>query len=580
LQVTIKTYLPAALCALTLVFCYFLIRPYAEIGIIDDWSYIKTAQIFAQSGRIVYNGWSKPMLGWQLVFGAVFVRLFGFSFTAVRLSGVIVDVASAFLLQRTLLRLGIGQWNASLATLTFILSPFYLPFAFTYMTDVFGVFAIVLCIYLCLRALQAEAQSSAAAWISFAALSNAIGGTARQVAWLGLMVMVPSTLWLLRRKPKVLLIGGLFWGVSMGIVAAVMHWYNHQPYSVYEPLMPDAIDLRWVRTLGECVLAGIVTLLILQLPVLLAFIGALPKLNRRAVVLFIAGCVSSVLLAFIVFSMSRHGGRLGHPALYLVKPQNDSGFLAFNWDGILGNSPGIPHYGLLSILVTLLAIIGFIALLTVIFTNLPNRTFSSENAASISWFELGVIIGPFSIAYIALIAVRIESSYINRYLVPLLMVSLVVLTRYYQETVRSKLPIASVVLIFVFGLLAVSITHDEFAEYRGILAATQEIRSTGVPATAIAGGPQYDGWTQIEKAGYINNPKIRIPRGVYVPLPERVFRANCNADFLGATPQINPLYALSFDPGQCSGLAGFAPVSYRRWLALQPTLIYVVKYPA
>lgn len=579
LRVTIKTYLPAALCALTLIVCYFMIQPFAEIGIIDDWSYIKTAQIFAQTGHVVYNGWAKPMLGWQLFLGALFIKLFGFSFTTVRLGGVVVDIATAFLVQRTLVRSGIGQWNASLATLTFVLSPFYLPFAFTYMTDVFGVFSIVLCIYLCLRALQAEAQSSAAAWISLAALSNAAGGTARQVAWLGLMVMVPSTLWLLRQKPRVLLVGGLFWAVSIGFVAAVMHWYNHQLYSVYEPLMPDAIDVRWARTLGECAVSGIVTLLILQLPVLLMFVGALRKQSRRVVVMFVAACICSVLLASILSRLSRHG-EFSHVALYLVKPQLDSGFLAFNWDGILGNSPAIPHYRLIALLLSLIAIIGFVGLLTVLSADLPTRSSSSGRAAPISWFELGVVLGPFTVAYFALLAVRIESSYLNRYLVPLLMISLLALTRYYQETVRSRVPIASGFLVLAFGALAVAVTHDEFAEFRGILAATQEIRSTGVPATAIMGGPQYDGWTQITEAGYVNNRKIRTPSGTYVPPPDRVFRVNCDASFLDSAPRINPLYALSFDPASCSGQAGFAPVSYRRWLSHQPTFIYIVKFPA
>src|SRR5580692_7193080 len=188
-----------AICALT-------VRPFAETGINDDWSYIRTAELLAKSGKIVYNGWATAMLGWQLYLGALFVKLFGFSFTAVRASTLIVAMATAFLLQRTLVRAGIRDWNATLATLTLVLSPLFLPLVFSFMSDVSGVFCVVLCLYMCLRALQAETVRSAIAWIGIASLLNAVGGTARQIAWLGVLVMIPSTLWLLRRKQRVLLI--------------------------------------------------------------------------------------------------------------------------------------------------------------------------------------------------------------------------------------------------------------------------------------------------------------------------------------------------------------------------------------
>lgn len=127
MRTKLKTYLPALLCALTPVLCYLIVHPYAEVGIDDDWSYIRTAQVLAQTGHIVYNGWATAMLGWQLYVGAFFVKLFGFSFTAVRLSSLVAAVATAFLMERTLVRAGISEWNATLATMTFVLSPLYLP---------------------------------------------------------------------------------------------------------------------------------------------------------------------------------------------------------------------------------------------------------------------------------------------------------------------------------------------------------------------------------------------------------------------------------------------------------------------
>ncbi|MEO6805813.1 MAG: glycosyltransferase family 39 protein [Edaphobacter sp.] len=171
-----KFRLPALLCALALLTCAFAAWPFAETGIVDDWSYIRTAQILAQTGHIVYNGWATAMLGWLLPSAALLIKVFGFSFTVARMSILLVSVATAFLLQRSFVRASLKDWNATLATLTFVLSPLFLPLSVIFMTDVPGILAIVLCFYGCLRALQAATTRTSAAWIIFAALTNAMGG--------------------------------------------------------------------------------------------------------------------------------------------------------------------------------------------------------------------------------------------------------------------------------------------------------------------------------------------------------------------------------------------------------------------
>jgi hypothetical protein len=167
---------------LTIPLCAIAIRPGVETGIGDDWSYIKTAQVLAQTGHIVYNGWATAMLGWQLFLAALFIKLFGFSFTVVRATTWVIAMATAFLVHRSFVRVGISDRNATIGTLTLMLSPVLLPMVFIFMTDIGGLFCIVLCVYACLRALQAEASRAANVWIAFAARSNALGGTVRQIA--------------------------------------------------------------------------------------------------------------------------------------------------------------------------------------------------------------------------------------------------------------------------------------------------------------------------------------------------------------------------------------------------------------
>ena len=188
------------ICACIVAACVLLTYPVAEMGFQDDWSYIRTALEFARTGHFVYNGWATAMLGWIIPWSALFIKVFGFSFTLVRLSMLPVTMACVYLFHANLVRFGIRERNAVLGALTLGLSPIFLPMAASYMTDVAGLFVIVLCLYLCQRAVVAQSDRAVVLWLCCAAASNVVGGTVRQISWLGALVMVPSTAWLLRSR--------------------------------------------------------------------------------------------------------------------------------------------------------------------------------------------------------------------------------------------------------------------------------------------------------------------------------------------------------------------------------------------
>ena len=151
------------ICAIVVGACLLATYPVAQIGIDDEWSYIKTAQLFAQTGHFVYNGWAAMILGWQVVWAALFIKLFGFSFTVVRLSILPIAMVTVFLFHAVLLRFGINARNAVLGALTLGLSPLFVPMAVMYMSDVPGLFALILCLYLCQRAVAANSSMATTA---------------------------------------------------------------------------------------------------------------------------------------------------------------------------------------------------------------------------------------------------------------------------------------------------------------------------------------------------------------------------------------------------------------------------------
>src|SRR5438270_12137274 len=100
-DLTLKSkYLHMGVCMLALLLGVLIAHPVAETGVSDDWSYIWSAKVLAETGHLTYNGWATAMLGWQVYIGALFIKLFGFSFTATRASVMIVSLLCAALIQR------------------------------------------------------------------------------------------------------------------------------------------------------------------------------------------------------------------------------------------------------------------------------------------------------------------------------------------------------------------------------------------------------------------------------------------------------------------------------------------------
>jgi hypothetical protein len=566
----LKNYLPAFACALIPVLCYLLIRPYAEFGICDDPLYIKDAQKLALTGRIVYSGAEGPMLGWQLYLGALLIKLFGFSFTAVRFSTVIEAMATAFLLQRTFLRAGINSRNATLATVIFVLSPLHFPYVYTFMSDVSGVLGIVACIYMCLRALDAKSERSAIAWIVLAALSNAVGGTARQIVWFGVLVIIPCTVWLLRRNRRVLVAGCASSIAGACIVMAAMHWFAHQPLVNPGSQVPSRIDSLYLKNLGRVVLGSLGVLTLFALPVLLLFAGSLRTRTR-----YLAGAIAILSIAPIyLLKIDKWPDNAAFNAITSLAVERLNDLAAQGMHLAAGRDS-------LRIVLTGAAVFGLLCLVSSFFASERDRTLPEREPSAISWPKLAVLLGPFSVAYILLIAGHV--AFYDRYFMPLLVILLLVLTRYYQQRVSANLPWASVLLVVLFGGFSLVATHDAFASYRGYAAAASEIQSGGVLATAILGPDQFEWWTELNLPGYINDPHPTF-KGAYTARYGFFVPANCEKNLfygilLGGYPDIQPEYAVSANPRECGGQVAYPPVTYRTWIAPQVNTIYALRLP-
>jgi hypothetical protein len=506
------------------------------------------------------------MLGWQLYLGAAFIKLFGFSLTTVRMSTLLVAMALAFVLQRTLVRADISERNATIGTLALVLSPLYLMLSVTFMTDIQGLFAIVLCLYGCLRALQAATSRATIAWLCFAVITNAICGTSRQVAWLGILAMVPSALWLLRAQRRVFLAGAAATLAGALFVFGCMRWLRQQPYFIPVPLLAGTFPARSI--LWQLIISFL-DLPFLLLPITALFLPQIRKSRPRA--------IAALFLGYVLVAVHPH--HAGH--IFLLEPTQGPWVNVYG----LGQSllQGLPPIFLHTGAEVLLTIASFGGLLGLIASLLRSRGTPPvvDSSAGISWKQLGVLLAPFTIIYTLLLLIPSPTPYgiQDRYLLGLLVVALVCLVRYYQERIQPRLPLASIALVGVMAIYGIAVTHNSFALDRARVAMAAELRAAGVPDTSVDNGWEYNFGVELQHADHINESRIVLPAHAYVPVAPPT-ASTCPLTSVDHTPHIKPLYSVSFDPNACDGPAPFAPVNYSRWLASKPGTLYVVRSTA
>ena len=552
-----RGYRNAALCAVLVAVCLWIAWPVSKMGFLDDWSYARTAQIYAQTGHFVYNGWATAMLGWQIVWGALFIKLFGFSFTILRVSMLPIAMATVFLFHQMLLRFGVSSRNAVIGTLTLGLSPLFLPLADSFMTDIPGLLVILICIYCCQRAIASGSTRSAILWLVLAAASNVGGGTVRQIAWLGALVVVPTTGWILRRRRGVLPVSVAMWAASVATIFGCMKWFARQPYSISESAFGlFATAKLWALFFipRDVAGSGLLSLLVLY-PIVVPWLSKARHLNAAA--------VRMLVFAFAICEALQYAFRMSLPwlrsnlILAEFAPHRSAG--AQNPDRFL-----LPPWGSF-VLGAVVTVTGLLLLANIV----QDRARRSEAGATGKGpaqhaYELLL---PYTISYFLLLCPRASVGFLfDRYLLGVMPVFIVWLLLYHQRRVADRLPRASIACLAVLALLGIAGTHDWFAWQRARGAAIDEVLASGVPATDIQGGFEADGWTQIQD-GHLNNRRIVTPANAYVKPADGLHpSAECTSDFAEYTPAIRPVYAIGFDREPCFSPTKYPPVAYRRWL--------------
>ena len=112
-----------------------LVWPLVNGPVADSWIYLRAVKRL-NGGTISFPGYSAAMPLLQVVYGALWSRLFGLDYVSLNWSMVLLGVAGAMLFYLLAGRCGAGSKAATLATALLIVNPCYLFLSFSFMTDV------------------------------------------------------------------------------------------------------------------------------------------------------------------------------------------------------------------------------------------------------------------------------------------------------------------------------------------------------------------------------------------------------------------------------------------------------------
>ena len=522
-----KDRLYGALCALLVIASVLGSVPILAMGINDDWSYAWTAREFARTGHLAYDGWVGAMVAVQAVWGGLLIRLFGFSFTLLRLSTLPFAVGCALFLYALGRRAGLQPAFALFGTLAVALSPVFIPMAASFMTDVPGFFFWLAALYCAVRAWDSGSATGACAWLAAMALLGAAGGTERQVVWAVPLTVLPTIAWARRKERAVVAAATLLFAASVAVPGLSLRWFQAQTNTAAGAGENwPWLEFAWYEL--ESVLQVAVSCLILTLPVLaisLRRAGLHPARKLALGLLLSAGIVAAQLWLF------------GDPLLLgnIIEP---TGFLGQGVEA-LGRKPEILTAPVRMFLgLAVVAGGGF--------------TFASLGRISDPLQRRFLLIAaPPTALYTAAILYRAVRDWLlfDRYMLLLLPVLIFPLLWRYQRNVRGAPPRLGWALLAAFALYGVASTHDYLAAGRAKVRAASALTGAGVPRTRITAGLEYDAWTELEHSGRIRKDNAA---------PDEYW-------FWKYTPSLRPAYFVAYS--RLEGMVdAAAPARYTAWL--------------
>jgi hypothetical protein len=546
----------AILCAAAVTVAFLIVNPFVNMPFDDDWSYSYTVRQLLATGKITYNGWSAPLIITQALWGAMFSKLFGYSFVALRFSTLPFDIGTAVFSYLLARGANLRPAAAVCISLTLCLSPVFLPLALSFMTDVPALCYTMISLYALMRAGRSDNSRGALIWLAIGFLAGIIGGMTRQTVWLAPLCVIPY-LAIVRRSDRAFVAAAIFaWVLVVIDIVLCLGWFIRQPDIYLDPSLSECIrngfDHSGIAITN--VIMVVFTTVMFALPAVLPFtFDSLRRLWRER------KSWRGALTAVVVLGLS--AGIAAHPAFgmgpwlhNIVTTKGVIGPLELS-----GNRPTVlPLFvrGIISALV--LATTYLLAARSIEFA-VDFRRSLVRIRRFFAVPDSRPVLVIFGVIYLVFMVIRAgQDQVFDRYCLPLILCLGILLLR--GRSLSLAWP-----LVVIYGVYAVASTQDNLALAAARRAAVDRLESHGVPRTQIAGGFEYDFYTQLEESGRINRYGMTNPT--------RPFN-----DFEGYTPALICKYRLEFPRAVDTEPSPFGAIDYISWLPPFHRMIFIDQF--
>lgn len=196
------------------------ISPVGEFALNDDWAHSLTIKSYLETGEIYYPSWLSSLLHVPILYGILLSKVFGFSFTLLRLTNLLLALGTVMILYKLLRFKKVSIGLSFGLSLLLWFNPIFLNLSYTFMGDIPTLFCLMLAIYFYSKGFERKNY-----WLIFmASIIVVMAFFIRQIA---LLLIVSSAVYFLfsREQRKIRSSLWLF-GLPLVLMAAIYYWLN------------------------------------------------------------------------------------------------------------------------------------------------------------------------------------------------------------------------------------------------------------------------------------------------------------------------------------------------------------------
>ena len=470
-----------------------LVNPIGDFPLNDDWAYAQSVKSLLETGNFQLPGWAVANLLPQALWGALFCLPFGFSFTALRLSTLVLGWLGVVVTYLLIKEVCLHQRLALIAALLVALNPLYFSLSNTFMTDVPHYALTISSLYFFIIGIRKESLSI----VIIAAFTAIISFLIRQVT-VAFFAGYALT-YIISNKAKVRAIITaiiLFFLLPVGIQKFFSYVFwpkNSGNYGAKEQQVISQLTYINTEAIVNYAYFALCTLLYLGLFILpLAMVSLIIKLKTAT-----SRSNKNWLLFFLLFiTIAISIWLISNNEIMPIK-----GNILIDWglgpltlrSTILSSSPAPEYLEVFWFIVTIFAAIG--AGLLLLFVALSIVEFLFNRAANNDRKSIMLLNNSTALVYFLPLGL---GYFFDRYLLLLLPLSIImVLTSIVKVNgfkLNVEIDIFALLSIALIGIFTICITHDYLSWNRIRWQALNDLTQQEIAPNRIDGGFEFNGW--------------------------------------------------------------------------------------